>query len=112
MGPRFIVSSDRLEKSGITATTLVYKASDITSGPRRFRFRKYRNENMLMQYTEIFKLVKVKIFSGIFFSYFFAQNVDCGYTLEPPRRVGSNEYTQSMFWIKNKNLGRLSHTKL
>ena len=24
------------------------------------------------------------------------------YTLEPPRRGGSNEYTQLMFWIKNK----------
>ena len=22
----------------------------------------------------------------------FAQNIDCGYTLEPPRRGGSNEY--------------------
>ena len=32
----------------------------------------------------------------------FAQNIDCGYTLEPPRRGGSNEYTQSMFWSKNK----------
>ena len=27
----------------------------------------------------------------------FAQNIDCGYTLEPPRRGGSNEYLQSMF---------------
>ena len=25
-----------------------------------------------------------------------AQNVDCGYSLEPPRRCGSNEYQQSM----------------
>ena len=32
----------------------------------------------------------------------FAQNIDCGYTLEPPRRGGSNEYPQSMFWSKNK----------
>ena len=32
----------------------------------------------------------------------FAQNIDCGYMLEPPRRGGSNEYPQSMFWIKNK----------
>ena len=32
----------------------------------------------------------------------FAQNRDCGYTLEPPRRGGSNEYPQSMFWSKNK----------
>ena len=27
-----------------------------------------------------------------------AQNIDCGYSLEPPRRGGSNEYPQSMFW--------------
>ena len=32
----------------------------------------------------------------------FAQNIDCGYTLEPRRRGGSNEYPQSMFWNKNK----------
>ena len=32
----------------------------------------------------------------------FAQNIHCGYTLKPPRRGGSNEYTQSMFWSKNK----------
>ena len=24
------------------------------------------------------------------------QNIDCGYSLEPPRRGGSNEYPQSM----------------
>ena len=34
----------------------------------------------------------------------FDQNIDCGYTLEPPRRGGSNEYPQSMFWIKNKEI--------
>ena len=27
-----------------------------------------------------------------------AQNVDCGYSLEPPRRGGSNEYPQSIFY--------------
>ena len=32
----------------------------------------------------------------------FAQNIDCVYTLEPPRRGGSNEYPQSMFWSINK----------
>ena len=26
-----------------------------------------------------------------------AQNIDCGYSLEPPRGGGSNEYPQSMF---------------
>ena len=34
-----------------------------------------------------------------------AQNIDCGYSLEPPRRGGSNEYPQSMFWSEiRKNI--------
>ena len=47
-------------------------------------------ENMPMQCTEIFKVVKNEIFKWIFF-YIFAQNIDYGYTIEPPRRGGSNE---------------------
>ena len=31
-----------------------------------------------------------------------AQNIDCGYSLEPPRRGGSNEYPQSIFLRSNK----------
>ena len=31
-----------------------------------------------------------------------AQNIDCGYPLEPPRRGGSNDYPQSMFLSRNK----------
>ena len=31
-----------------------------------------------------------------------AQNLDCGYSLEPTRRGGSNEYLQSMFLSRNK----------
>ena len=32
-----------------------------------------------------------------------AQNIDCGYSLEPPRRGGSNEYPQYMFLSRNKD---------
>ena len=32
----------------------------------------------------------------------FAQNIDCGYTLEPPRQGCSIDYQESMFWIKKK----------
>ena len=32
----------------------------------------------------------------------FAQIIDCRYTLQPPRRGGSNKYSQSMFWSKIK----------
>ena len=31
-----------------------------------------------------------------------AQNMDCGYSLEPPGRGGSNEYPQSRFLSRNK----------
>ena len=57
-----------------------------------------------MQYTVIFKVVTNENFQQKFSDIFliFAQNIDCGYTLEPPRRGGSNEYPQSMFWSKNK----------
>ena len=49
------------------------------------------------------KIFSRKFLLKIFYIFLiFAQNIDCGYTLEPPRRGGSNEYPQSMFWSKNK----------
>ena len=35
-------------------------------------------------------------------SHISAQNIDCGYSLEPPQRGGSNEHLQSMFLSRNK----------
>ena len=54
--------------------------------------------NMSVQYTAIFHGCKNDNFQMKFFDIFhiFAQNIDCGYTLEPPQRGGSNEYPQSM----------------
>ena len=43
---------------------------------------------------KIFKL-KTDIFHNS------AENIDCGYSLEPPHRGGSNEYPQSMFLSRN-----------
>ena len=41
-----------------------------------------------------------------------AQNIDCGYTLEPPRRGDSNEYPQSMFLSRNmKNIKHIFEQK-
>ena len=44
----------------------------------------------------------MKIFSRKSDIFFFAQNIDCGFTIKPPHRGGSNEYPQSMFRSKNK----------
>ena len=63
-----------------------------------------------MQYTEIFFHIKIQEnFIGKILINFnmFAQNIDCGYTLEPPRRGGSNNYPQSMFWNKIKKLFKM-----
>ena len=53
-----------------------------------------------------FHIVKLG-FTGVYIIFLFLlKNIDCGYPLEPPRRGGSNEYPQSMFWadIWKKNI--------
>ena len=57
---------------------------------------------MPMQYTEIFLGAENDNFYLKIFDIFlnFAQNIDCGHTLEPPQLGGSNEYPRSMFMIK------------
>ena len=42
-------------------------------------------------------------FTGVYIIFHIsAQNIDCGYSLEPPRRGGSNEYPQSKFLSRHK----------
>ena len=55
-------------------------------------------------YTVTFSAVKIWNFQLKILIYFliFAQTIDCGYTVEPPRRGSSNEYPQSKFLSKNK----------
>ena len=61
-------------------------------------------ENMPIQICRKFHLQKNWKFldknSDIF--HISAQNIDCGYSLEPPRWGSSNEYPQSMFLSRNK----------
>ena len=47
-----------------------------------------KNENFQIKISDIFHIS--------------AQNIDCGYSLEPPRCGGYNEYPQSMFLSRNK----------
>ena len=49
-----------------------------------------KNENFQIKNSDIFHISD--------------QNIDCGYSLEPPRRGGSNEYPQSMFLSRNKKI--------
>ena len=49
-----------------------------------------KNENFQIKKSDIFNIS--------------AQNIDCGYSLEPPHRGGSNEYPQSMFWAEIRKI--------
>ena len=53
-----------------------------------WKFYLQKTENFQIEISDIFQIS--------------AQNIDCGYLLEPPRRGGSNEYPQSMFLSRNK----------
>ena len=58
----------------------------------------FHYKNTPMQYTAIFHGCKNVHFQMKMFNIFLIfQNIDRGYTLEPPHLGGSNEYPQSMF---------------
>ena len=64
---------------------------------------KYITKTRLFKYIENFtsKTEKCQMKNSDIF-HISAQNIDCGYSFEPPRRGGSNEYPQSMFLSRNK----------
>ena len=64
-----------------------------------FPLRKHAYSNILKILPPKTESFQIKIL--IFFSYF-CSKIECGYSLEPPRQGGSNEYPQSMFLSRNK----------
>ena len=82
-----------------TKENKTYHFIQIDSQGRDFALRKHayskilkilppKNENFHIKNSDIFHIS--------------AQNIDYGYSLEPPRWGGSNEYPQSMFLSRNK----------
>ena len=69
--------SGGLERLVITKTYLFKYTENFTT----------KNENSQIKNSHIFLI--------------FTQNIDCRYSLEPPRRGGSNEYPQSVFLSRN-----------
>ena len=64
-----------------------------------FTLRKHSYLNIrkiLPPKNENFQIINSDIFHNS------TQNIDCGYSLEPPQRGGSNEYPQSIFLSRNK----------
>ena len=61
-----------------------------------WKFYHQKHENFQIKNSDIFHIS--------------AQNIDCGYSLEPPRWSGSNEYPQSMIW--RAEIRKLMYTPL
>ena len=72
-------SGDRLTFFSITKTRLFKYIENFTTK---------KKENFQIKNSDIFHIS--------------AQNIDCVYSLEQPRRGSSNEYPQSMFFSRNK----------
>ena len=59
-----------------------------------------------------FYIVKLG-FTGVYIIFLIsAQNIDFGYSLEPPRWGGSNEYPQSMFWTEIWKISEFFYLKI
>ena len=56
----------------------------------KFYHKKKKNENFQIKNSDIIHIS--------------AQNIECWYPLEPPRRGGSNEYPQSIFWAEIRKI--------
>ena len=66
---------------------------------------KLHYETRLFKYIENFTSKNIKFSdkkSDIF--QMSAQNIDCGHSLEPPRRGGFNQYPQFMFWLEIRKI--------
>ena len=91
----------RLKQTHPLISLLIYiyakKKDMLLASPMVKSLRKHAYSNILKilpPKNEIFQIKNSDIF------HISAQNIDCGYSLEPPRRGGSNEYPQSMFWAE------------
>ena len=73
--------------------------SVIVAFPGHLHLRNHAYSNMLKNLPPKNENFQIKKFWYFNIS---AQNIDCGYSWEPPRRGGSHEYPQSMFLSRNK----------
>ena len=78
------------------------------------RYKKKENTFHLYNFDPLkphFYIVKLG-FTGVYIIFLFLlKNIDCGYSLEPPRRGGSNGYPQSTFLSRNMKTIRIFYLK-
>ena len=84
----FFKDADKIQHRHFVVSfyTVQFTQTDIITKTRLFKYTENftpKNEKFQMKNSDILHIS--------------AQNIDCGYSLEPPQRGGSNEYSQSMF---------------
>ena len=92
--PRYVIFTTSLPRSLPTQFASYPEiVSEIITKTRLFKYME-----SFPSKTKIFQIKNSDIF------HISAQNIDCGYSLEPPRRGGSNEYPQSMFYAEIRKI--------
>ena len=100
MGPRMRMTIlHRLEDTSVSCMTPSIRAAAKTITKTRLY-----NLDPLKPHFYIVKLG----FTGVYIIFLIsAQNIDCGYSFESPRRSGSNEYPQSIFWAEIRKISEV-----
>ena len=95
-----------------SVSTMPTNISSIISTSIYSSLNRYRYENSRMQYKDIFSAEKRENVSGKFFDIFnmFAQNIDCGYMLEPPHEAVLTSTHNLCFGPKIRKIGIPQHT--
>ena len=83
-----------------------------------FRILLLYNGKHIIKKTRLFKYIenftsknwKFSDKKTLIFFYNSAQNIDCGYLLEPPRQGGSNEYPSSIYVFEQKKKEKIMYT--
>ena len=94
---RWVVKEERRERQEVTNNLNKETVKEIVNScgsKKTIRKTCPCNEYPLKPHFYIVKLGYAKVY---LFFLFLLQNIDCGYSLEPPRRGGCNVYPQSMF---------------
>ena len=80
---------------------MIFRANHYVNIPMSLRKQAYSNILKILP-SKMKKKKKKKSDKNSYIFHISAQNIDSGYSLEPPRRGGSNESPQSMFLSRYK----------
>ena len=108
-------SAEQTPRSAFRPYTVCQPTSSSYTNQRVVKWRRSISKTCLYNFDPLkshFYTAKLG-FTGVYIIFLIsAQNIDCGYSLEAPRRGGSNVYPQSMFWAEIWKISKSFYMKM